>query len=258
MKLIRDINTLNSLEKLYVVDASYSRLDMFSQCEAKYFYSYIIQEERMFAPAATVGTALHAVLEQADDFQLDLNKLHVSFEEQIFLLDPDKQIDEALLTAGREMLIDYYDRCKDDRPNIYAKELPFSFIIGPALMRGYIDRVEMLGDTVRCIDFKSGKYEVTAKGAKDDLQLGIYALALKHMFPDKEVYAELHYLRSGARKGHKYTDADLEAIELRVYDLVCKLVGTENFRYTENTSSCRWCDHAKSGVCPRGSYVISR
>lgn len=52
--LIRAIEELDPLEKLALVDFSYSRIDTYMQCHSKYFYSYIQKEPRLFGEAATL------------------------------------------------------------------------------------------------------------------------------------------------------------------------------------------------------------
>lgn len=51
---IKKIEDLDPLQKLSLLDFSYSRLDTYSQCPSKYFYSYIQKEPRLFGEAATL------------------------------------------------------------------------------------------------------------------------------------------------------------------------------------------------------------
>jgi len=51
---IKSINDLTDLEKISLVDFSYSRIDTYKSCPSKYFYTYIQKEPRGFAEAATL------------------------------------------------------------------------------------------------------------------------------------------------------------------------------------------------------------
>jgi len=51
---IKKIEDLDPLQKLSLLDFSYSRLDTYTQCPSKYFYSYIQKEPRLFGEAATL------------------------------------------------------------------------------------------------------------------------------------------------------------------------------------------------------------
>jgi hypothetical protein len=51
---IKKIEDLDPLQKLSLLDFSYSRIDTYMQCPSKYFYSYIQKEPRLFGEAATL------------------------------------------------------------------------------------------------------------------------------------------------------------------------------------------------------------
>ncbi len=51
---IKSIEDLNDLQKLTLSEFSYSRIDTYTQCPSKYFYSYINKEPRLFGEAATL------------------------------------------------------------------------------------------------------------------------------------------------------------------------------------------------------------
>lgn len=51
---IKKYEDLNDLQKLAVVDFSYSRIDTYKQCPSKYFYSYIKKEPRFFSEPAVL------------------------------------------------------------------------------------------------------------------------------------------------------------------------------------------------------------
>ena len=63
---ITSVDKIDSLTKLSLMDLSYSRIDTYTMCPAKYFYSYITKEPRFFNEAATLGNIVHAVLEDGE------------------------------------------------------------------------------------------------------------------------------------------------------------------------------------------------
>lgn len=248
---------VHPLKRLALQDFSYSRLSTFTDCELKYFYSYIIKEKREFGAPATLGNIIHQALEYTLESgeKLSLYDLLQNYNNSRPDFDPDEQIPEELIFDGEEMLKEFYDRHQDDLFDIIAKEMPFSVVIGGGRFNGFIDLVwrDDKGN-VKCCDFKSGKREVAAKNVSEDLQLGLYALVLQYLFPSQEeVYAELYYLRSGRRKGHLFTTDDLSKVKDRLTSLVSDVISKEDFKPTQNESSCYWCDFAKNGVCSIGS-----
>jgi ATP-dependent helicase/DNAse subunit B len=255
---VRLLDELTDLERLSLTPLSYSRLNTYKMCEAMYFYSYIQKEESLFGEAAKLGNIIHAVLENLlePDQPVDKSRGEEYIDEflkQRDSYDPDKIISDRYIEIGFKILEDFLDKHHGEAFPIIAKEMGFEIVVGSALLRGYIDRVDISNNTLYITDYKSGSREVAAKNVPDDLQLGIYALAMKKFYPDKDVYAELYYLKSGRQKGHLFTDGDLEAVESRLLDLVNEIIYKKHFKTTSDKSICSFCDHAKSGVCPTGA-----
>jgi RecB family exonuclease len=253
---IKSYDELNEFEKLSLVDFSYSRIDTYNQCAAKYFFSYIKKEPRQFNAPAVLGNIVHDVLENilSNDKELVLEELKSEYELNIPKWDPDNLISKELIDVGSVILDEFYDEHSDTKFNIYQKEMPFELIIGTYKIIGFIDRVDIVGNRVNITDYKTGKWEVSAKSVPDNLQLGLYALAMSTLFPDKEIYAELYYLRSGKRKGHLFTKVELEVIKSNLISNILKIINDLNYNPTPNVRACSYCDHAKSEVCGVGVY----
>jgi len=254
--LIKSYNSLNDLQKLAVVDFSYSRIDTYTQCPAKYFYSYILKEPRQFNAPAVLGNIVHAVLENIldNDTILDITELKNEYEKNIAVWDPDHLISSDLISVGSSIIDDFYDQHSDKNFHIYEKEMSFDFILGIYRIIGFIDRVDLIGDRINITDYKTGKWEVAQKDVANNLQLGIYALAMHNIFPEKEIYAELYYLRSGKKKGHLFTSDDINLIKSKILHSINTIIDDKNFLPTSNIRTCSYCDHAASGVCGTGVF----
>ena len=251
--MIRTREELSPLEELALIDISYSRLSTLDMCSAKYYYTYILQEERIFGAAATLGNVIHAALEETEwDKPLDLGILNQLYRERRVDYDPDGEIGDNLIEAGYQMLSEFVDRHKTERFDVVATEQGFHFILGTAAISGYIDRIDRDSNGIlKIIDYKSGKNEVAAKHIANDLQLGVYALAVSLLYPEEEqIYAELYYLRSGRRKGHLFTREDLAMVEQKLLNKINELIGTDDFKYTPNGRLCSFCDFR--AICPIG------
>jgi RecB family exonuclease len=250
----------NDLIKLSLLDLSYSRMDTYSQCPLKYYYKYVQKEQDTFSPAATLGNILHDVLEEYIDQPHDTTLLIDFFHVKRDGYDPNKDISPSLIEDGERMLMEFYDRTGGEPlESVIGKEQMFLFIIGKACIRGFIDRIDYdkISNTIHITDYKSGKYEITYKDVKNNLQLGIYALAASLLYPTASIYAELYYLRSGRRKGHLYTEEDLQITKNTLIDLANKIINDRSFLPTSNLNQClRLCDFSKNDVCSVGTYRV--
>jgi RecB family exonuclease len=259
---VKLLEELNDFEKLSLIPISYSRLNTLDMCEAKYFFSYILKEPQVFGAAATLGNILHKVLEEKLEPNETIDKSQLNdyideYHKHIPNYDPNNEIPDDLLIAGETMLIEFIDRHNGESFAIEEKEKGFSLVIGNALISGYIDRVDIVEDKLYITDYKSGKREEAQKNIHRNIQLGIYALAMDKLYPGKEIYASLYYLRSGKQKGHLFTRDDLQQIETLIIGLVDKLINKNNFSYTGNKFICNFCDYAVNGTCSVGAKRVS-
>lgn len=260
--MVRLLSELSELEKLSLIPMSYSRLNNFKMCEAMYFYSSVLKEPSKFGEAAKMGNVIHSVLENQLERNRPVDKMRTGEYYDEFLTqmehhDPDGLISQDYVDIGIEIMQNFLDRHHGESFRIHEKELSFEVVIGGALFRGFIDRVDISNDIIYITDYKTGKNEVAAKWVHKDLQLGIYVLALSALFPEfDKFYAELYYLKSGRQKGHLFTRDDLPAIESELLDLVSQVTTKRFFNETTNGRICSFCDHAASGVCRVGSRRV--
>lgn len=252
--MIRSLEDLDPLERISLIDMSYSRINSYSMCPAKYFYTYVTKESRVFSAPAALGNIVHDVLEDhvGEEKELDLDTLIASFNEHRPEHDPETLIDEELVEAAHVMMAEFIDRHEGEDFAILSKEQGFSVVLGSTLITGYIDRVDQITeDIVHIIDYKTGKFEETK--VQNNPQLGIYVLAISHLYPQFSTFkAELYYLRSGRRKTHTFTREDLPRLEEQALEYVNEIIEDKYFHNTTNARICMFCEHASSGACRTG------
>lgn len=256
---LRQYDDLSYVEKLSLIDFSYSRLSTYEYCPAQYFYSYIYKAPRGFAEHAVLGNVIHKVMEIIAGTAPSQDEVESLYQDARDEFDPEELISEHLIEAGIQMIFEYLSRHEDEMvtapPNIIGREKEFQFVLDNLLFRGYIDRIDQIDpETIWICDWKSGKNQVAQKWVHNNAQLGIYFLACSLMYPEvKTVRASMYYLRSGKQISYTYThEKDFD----RVLDLVTQAVavvrGDQYFHYTSNERRCTWCDHNKSKICSVG------
>lgn len=256
---IKNENEIDPLQRLALQDFSYSRINTYQECAAKYFYQYVLKEEADYGNPALLGNIIHKALEITleDGEKINLHELLENYKTAFIDFDPQNNIPTNMIDDGEEMLRQFFDDHQEE-VELYAKELPFTFVLGPARFNGFIDLVSISPTRVFIRDYKSGRQEISLKSTSTNLQLGIYSLYMKSLFPEKQVYAEVYYLRSAKAKGHLFTDDDLSQVELRLQDLVSEILTSENFKTTSNERACRWCSYGMEGICPTGQSRLRR
>ncbi len=258
---IKEWDDLSEFEKLAVQTSSYSRLSTFDWCPAQYFYNYITKYPQEFGDKALLGNVIHKALEVSlvDGEEVNLRDLLENYRAAYEEYDPDETIISAELYAqGIEMLQDYVAREAGVPTQQTTPELSFNFVFHSTLFRGFIDSVYITDTDVYLIDYKSGKFEVGPKDVPTNLQLGIYALYMKHLYPDKTITAHLYYLQSGRKKGLTYTDEDFVGIQERLRATIDGVRNTTNYLPTKDKWKCKSCSYAKDDTCPTGRYVLKQ
>lgn len=80
---------------------------------------------------------------------------------------------------------------------IIGTEVPFDITLGELRIHGFMDLVtEISSDMIEVRDYKSGNYAKDTEDANIDIQMRMYSLAAKYVFPEyKYVVMTLDYLR---------------------------------------------------------------
>jgi superfamily I DNA/RNA helicase len=170
-----------------------SQVERFATCPLQWFL-VDAGGARGDTTAATMGTAVHAIAEHhtvpdraammqefLDTF--DLEQVPSAWEREALLRDVEGMIDTlcAYLAASRDELDALTAAGHDTRVlrevRVRASSPPGS-PGGPWTVTGRIDRLEVLGDTARTVDFKTGRVVPTAAEIAQDPQLLVYQLAV--------------------------------------------------------------------------------
>ncbi len=181
-------------EILDTIELRQSTLKTWLSCPLMYKFRHIDKLEPAFRYPGTVhGSALHLVLSwlHAGEWKGDLRALYTkalnyylyaSEEEHIpvrWKREMGKEI-EALKTNAVEILENYRSKAYNQDALVLFAEVQFRVKILGYLFTGTIDQVRKNPDgTVELIDFKSSKMRPNQYAIPNDLQLTLYAHAIK-------------------------------------------------------------------------------
>lgn len=252
---------------------SVSRLRRLEECPLAFYLQYIDKPARGLEmpdkEAADFGVVLHSALESAYRWVLD-EEYEGPFPEA-HLLECFRVAWAAsglggvdLYRDGRDILRRYAGRVgRVDHMRVLAVEQEFNLLVGPGVCRlvsaaekptwaatagyyvvnGYIDRIDRVdAETIEIVDYKSGRLLFAREDLKSDLQLSVYGLAARQLFPwAKHVTLTFDMLRHGIRQRAERTAEDLAA----AIDYVVAMGDrSEHGPYPPHLNThCGTCDH---------------
>lgn len=158
---------------------SYSRLDHFQNCGLQYVLQSVLGLDPTSSEAMKFGTWMHSLFQAVHDGVITdpktlLREYRTMFDEKTF---PNAAIANQYRRDGERML-EVFWKYEFNQKNVLT-ERKFEFDYGEAVLRGRIDRIDKVGNTLKLTDYKTAKWTPSYKSAKESLQLAIYILAAR-------------------------------------------------------------------------------
>jgi len=238
---------------------SYSGLESFSNCPAKYKFQYIERIKTAKSKEAVFGTLIHECLRffhnPSKSIPISEDELLKYFTEKWNSdIYKDKQEEAFAFHQGVNILKKYYLQNQSQEFNIVNLETLFSVFIGKDLhqITGRIDRIDKLEDgTFEVIDYKTSKKMPAQADVDNNFQLSIYYLGIISRWPkikeeDKPVKISLYYLKHGEKLSAIRTKKYIEETENKILELISE-IEKSNFEPRMNPL-CDWCQYQP--YCP--------
>ncbi len=227
---------------------SASGLKKYKDCPLQFKFSYVmkIPEPPGVAPAAAKGTSIHAVIENLD-FTKPIKDQVAELLESNWIPDQfESQTQSEQNKTSAFDLIDTYLAWQEQNKNtIVGSEKEFSFTLAGREMHGFIDRIEQtLEGRHVVIDFKSGKKpsDITKKSIPENIQLNLYAMAIRKMYGKLPERASLFYLTDNKLVDYLPTEESIAAFSTNLEDMLQKILAGE-FPPQPDFMRCGWCPY---------------
>ena len=238
---------------------SFRQVDDYDTCPLKYKYTHILRVPLLRDHRVVYGSAIHEAIREyhrrkARRQLVTLEDLLRHFERawinEGFI---SREHEDQRQGEGREVLGQFFTFQEASGQIPTFVEAPFSFQVGATRVRGRWDRVDMRGDEVVLIDFKTSDVRTQKdadKRARESLQLAIYALAYREVYGAMPQRLELHFL--GPQRvlvGSAEPDGELLKDTAGVIERVSAGIRTQQFIATPDFyRACRYC--AFASICP--------
>jgi len=247
-----------------------SRLTTWLDCPRRYRMTYL---DRPAPPKGspwghnTVGAAVHLALAR----WWDLPRRQRTPSAARALVDrgwsregsPDGFRDEQMAQRWRGLAGDMVERyagtlAPDDEP--VGVERTVATRSGTLAVSGRVDRVDLRGEDLVVVDYKTGRHVLTTDDARGSLALALYALACSRTLRRSCLSVELHHLPTGRVVRWDHTEQSLARHLARAEAIGAEAVAAaeallaggdpERLFPARPGRLCAWCDFSRH--CPQG------
>jgi RecB family exonuclease len=239
---------------------SYSSINTYETCPAKFKYQY---EERLpttASPALAFGDSLHRALHRFHDRPVpvapSLEELHDMLASEWVTEGYRDPSEEGLyLDHARQVLAEYHRVNADSFRIPAALEFRFTVEVEGIELSGMIDRMDRIpGGGYEIVDYKTNR-RLPPKAAVDrDLQLSLYYLAAREIWGIEPERLTLYFLLPGERITTFRTPADADELKRRIAT-IAERIAARKFEPRQNPL-CDWCDFQR--VCPLYRHKYER
>jgi DNA helicase-2/ATP-dependent DNA helicase PcrA len=185
-----------------------SALSGYRTCPQKYLFGYLWSLREGPKAAITFGAVMHTTIKRFVDQLRKGVKLPFDEVQRIFETEwnskgfEDEYQEEEYKKDGLEQLRAFHAGMMAELPQALEQEKTFELPLdNNVIIKGRIDQINALGNKrdVEIVDYKTGRPKKDAD-AKKDLQLSLYALAVKEILELEPVRLVFHYLQNNQRQ----------------------------------------------------------
>ncbi len=232
---------------------SASDIDTYRTCPLRYKFARVFRIPQEPTVHQRFGILVHQVLER---FHARTGASG-TLAELLGLLDSgwrragfaDSEEERQLRGKATSALTQYHSRFQQEPSEPVWFERPFTFKLGPHVLRGRVDRIDRLpGGQYELIDYKTGRPKGAAE-LEDDVQLALYAVGAREAWQLNAARQAYYYLLDDRKVTLPDDGGGARAAWVReVAEEVAQGVLAQEFEPTPSFAACSTCDYRL--VCP--------
>jgi DNA helicase II / ATP-dependent DNA helicase PcrA len=232
---------------------SASDIDTYRTCPLKYKFARVFRIPQEPTIHQRFGILVHQVLER---YHSGSDRAAGSLGELLGLLEArwarggfgDSDEERQLRGKAATALTRYHERFQSDESEPMWFERPFTFKLGPHLLRGRVDRVDRLPDgEYELIDYKTGRPKGSSE-LVEDVQLSLYAVGAREAWSLDTSRQAYYYLLDDQKVTVPLDDGDRSEWIREVAFEVAGGILSQEFEPTPSFAACSLCDYRL--VCP--------
>lgn len=160
---------------------------------------------------------------------------------------PNDTVREEHMERGRKILRTFFETTQKTHPQPFAVEQPFTLKLGSAILKGQIDRIDVMDDGLHIIDYKTGSSKTWSDLRPEQKdQLYLYQQAAEAMYDRPVRKLTYWYVEDNVQVDFLGTETDLERAKTRMISVI-ESIGQGAFEPTPGFH-CSFCDFRD--ICP--------
>lgn len=257
---------------------SYSQLQTYQRCPKQYEFAVVKKISRSISAGESFGSSIHNTLRRFGELEMAIDgsgkpekPLQLFTEESTHDMPTELTL-TTLLTLWRECFIahgyaskaemdqkfaqggralaKFFDWWNEKKRTVVCIEKSFKFPVAGTkdILAGRFDRIERDEEGLHIIDFKSSNPR-SQESLDTDLQLSVYALASKTIWPDPIAKLTLLFVTEEGCIEHSTTRSTSQLTDaLTNIRLVAAHMDAKDFTATPSIEKCRHCPYRS--ICP--------
>jgi putative RecB family exonuclease len=241
------------------IELSYSRIQTYLRCP--YLYHLVYHKGWRAGPTGSMalGMSLHRALAlylAPDNHERTMERLGEIYD-QVWVNEGFSSTQETLdcYDKGRHMLEEFYRTDSERQVEVVATEKDFEIKFdAKTRLRGTMDRLDRYADgTHEIVEYKTHAEHWTESRVGNDLQMTLYALAMRENLGPGPLKLRYHFLSTGESLYTQRTGDQIDAARKIVSDVAAHLRKEE---FSANPSFCMRCEFKKR--CDKGTCGHNR